>query len=446
MRSIIILLALVPTALLAQKGELIDKVIGVVGKEVVLYSDLETAVLELSQGKGMNEEERCTTLENLLFQKLLLNQAKLDSVEITESEIQAQIDQRLQYFIGMFGSSEEFEKYYGKSVAEWRAEFHDDISDQILIQRERQKLLENVTVTPSQVISFFEKIPADSLPLISAQLEYSQIVIKPKVREEERLRVRNFLDSIRNDVIEGKTSLLLQAAKWSEDPGSKNKGGCYPLQRKGAFVPEYEAAVFNTPEGGYSPIFETEYGFHFVKVVEKRGDYYESCHILMAPKISSEDLDKSRARMDSVVTQLRSGALKFPDAARRISTDELSRNQEGKVINPQTGGTRHDATQIPPNIFFVLDKLKPGDVSDPVLIDNPDGTQSYAVYTLTNRTEAHRANMKDDYLIFKDEAEQEVQLKSMEKWIRKTIATTYVQVDEMYSGCQFAHGWLNNRP
>lgn len=446
MKQLTTIILFLPIALLGQKTELIDKVIGVVGKEVVLYSDLETAALELSQGKGMSTEEKCTVLENLLFQKLLLNQAKLDSVVVTEGEIQSQIEQRLQYFIGMFGSAEEFEKYYGKSVAEWKSEFHDDISDQILIQRKRAELTDAVTVTPAQVTSYLNAIPTDSLPLINAQIEYAQIILRPSVDEAEENRVRNFLDSIRTDVMNGKTSMLLQAAKWSEDPGSKNKGGCYPLQRKGSFVPEYEAAVDNTPEGGFSPVFESEFGFHFVKVVEKRGDYYESCHILMSPKVSQEDLDQSRILLDSLLTKVKKGQISFADAAMKYSTDELSKNQEGRVINPETGGTKHDVGQIPPNVFFILDKLKTGELSEPVLIDNIDGSQSYGAYMLISRTEAHRANLKDDYLLFKDQAEQEVQQEAIEKWMNKIIKTTYIQVDEMYAGCAFEHKWLTNQP
>jgi peptidyl-prolyl cis-trans isomerase SurA len=243
-----------------------------------------------------------------------------------------------------------------------------------------------------------------------------------------------------------KTSMFLQAAKWSEDPGSKNKGGCYPLQRKGTFVPEYEAAVSNTAEGGFSPVFETEFGFHFVKVIEKRGDFYEACHILMSPKVKVQDLDNTRELMDSVVAEVKAGHLTFAEAAFKFSTDELSKNQEGRVINPETGGSKHDAGQIAPNVFLMLDKLQVGEISEPILIENPDASQSYAVYTLISRTEAHRANLKDDYLIFKDQAEQEVQLVAMEKWISKTIQSTYIQVDDMYMDCVFEHDWIKDRP
>jgi peptidyl-prolyl cis-trans isomerase SurA len=444
MRVLIFILALIPLGLRAQvQGELIDKIIGVVGNEIVLYSDLQNAILEMTQGKTrVLPEEECAIVEGLLFNKLLLHQSKVDSLEVSDSDVETEMERRLARLVGYFGSIEEFEKYYNKTITQLKAEFREDIRDQLLTQKMQQEITTGVSVTPAQVTEFFNEIPTDSLPLIGAQVQYAQILMKGKIRDAERVRVRHFLDSIRLDIINGKTTMLLQAAKWSEDPGSRAKGGCYDLQSKGTFDPAYEAAVDATPEGGFSPIFETVFGYHFVKVVEKRGNFYEACHILMAPKVNPADFEDARERLDSLRGEIINGKITFEDAAMRFSDDEDSKNQQGMVLNPASGGFKFEATEVPPAVNLVLDKLRPGDLSTPVLVELPDGTFAYAVYKLVSRVEAHRANMENDYLIFKNMAQQEVEQEKTFKWVKKKLSETYSSVDSKYLGCEFQFPWV----
>jgi peptidyl-prolyl cis-trans isomerase SurA len=447
MRSILFIAAIFACAhLLAQPGKVVDRIIGVVGNEIILQSDLEASVLEMTEGKGSDDAAmRCKVYENLLYQKLLLNQSKLDSIEVSDGEVQSQVERRIEYFIQMFGSVEEFEKYYGKSQAQLKDEYFDLIKDQLLVQKMQDNITKNVKVTPADVLRYYQTVPKDSIPLIGEQLEYSKIVIGPKVRDAEVQRVIHMMDSIRMNLVNGKSSMTLEAAKWSEDPGSKYKGGCYPLQRKGSFVPEYENAVYNTPEGAYSPVFSSAYGYHFVKVIEKRGEFYESCHILVSPKVKSEDLDAARTNLDKV-TALVSDTLTFAQAALRYSTDEDSKNQGGKVINAATGGTRHDVATLSSELNLVFMGMKTGDVSDAILVTDDDGKQSYAVYHLDNRIAAHDANMKDDYEIFKQVAEARTKQTETDKWVRKRIANTYIKVDEEYSKCPSQFPWIKNNP
>jgi peptidyl-prolyl cis-trans isomerase SurA len=255
----------------------------------------------------------------------------------------------------------------------------------------------------------------------------------------------HMMDSIRMNLANGKSSMTLEAAKWSEDPGSKYKGGCYPLQRKGSFVPEYEAAVYNTPEGSYSPVFSTVYGYHFVKVIEKRGEFYESCHILMSPKVKSADLDEARQNLDKVVASIKD-TLTFSQAALRFSTDEESKNQGGKVINPSTGGTRHDVSTLSSELNLVFMSMKPGDRSDAILVSAEDGKQAYVVYHLDSRLPAHAANMKDDYEIFKQVAEARAKQMETDKWVKKKIAATFIKTDPEYAGCSSQFAWPKNNP
>jgi peptidyl-prolyl cis-trans isomerase SurA len=426
----------------SQEGELIDKVIGVVGSEIVLKSDLEFQALSRSGGKEVSEEQKCEEFEDLLLQKLLYNQAKLDSIEISEPELQSEIEARLAHFVSMFGSIEAFEEYYGKSVAQWKVEFADPMEEQLMVQKMQGQMLSTVTVTPGEVQEFFTSIPADSLPLMPAEVEYSQIMMAPTIDEEEKTRTRDFLDSVRVRIMDGKSLMSLEAIKWSEDPGSKSKGGCYPLQQRGSFVPEYEAAVDQTPEDGYSPIFETTYGFHFVYVKEKRGEYYEACHILMTPQVDEADLEKSRIKLDSIANLIANDSIGFKSAALSFSTDENTRNQEGRVINPQTGGAKHSVNDMNPDVFFVVDKLDEGEVSTPVLVDTPEGGKAWMIIHLDKRTDAHVANLKQDYLIFKQQAENVKKFNELGEWITKKLKKTYVRVNEEYSACEFKYKWF----
>jgi peptidyl-prolyl cis-trans isomerase SurA len=388
---------------------------------------------------------RCSVYENLLYQKLLLNQAKLDSIEVSDGEVQSQVERRIDYFIQMFGSVEEFEKYYGKSQAQLKEEYFDLIKDQLLVQKMQDNVTSKVKVTPADVLRYYQTVPKDSIPLIGEQVEYSKIEIAPKVRDSEVQRIMHMMDSIRMNLANGKSSMTLEAAKWSEDPGSKYKGGCYPLQRKGSFVPEYEAAVYNTPEGSYSPVFSTVYGYHFVKVIEKRGEFYESCHILMSPKVKSADLDEARQNLDKVVASIKD-TLTFSQAALRFSTDEESKNQGGKVINPSTGGTRHDVSTLSSELNLVFMSMKPGDRSDAILVSAEDGKQAYVVYHLDSRLPAHAANMKDDYEIFKQVAEARAKQMETDKWVKKKIAATFIKTDPEYAGCSSQFAWPKNNP
>lgn len=441
-KFILIIFLLLPLGFRAQKPELVDGIIGIVGNEIVLQSDLVTSSLEMSNGKGVSGMQLCAVYENLMYQKLLLNQSKLDSIEVTDAEVQSQVERRLDYFIQMFGSVEEFEKYYNKTTIQMKSEYFDLIKDQLLVQRMQDEITKNVKVTPADVQRYFNTIPSDSLPLIGEQLQYSQIVVSPKVQDADKIRVVEFLDSIRTRLMDGRTSMTLEAAKWSEDPGSKYKGGCYPLQRKGSFVPEYEAAVDNTAEGMYSPVFESEYGYHIVKVVEKRGEFYESCHILMSPKVRPDALNLARLKLDTVRMMLAMDTIDFSRAAVKFSTDEETKNSGGKVINQQTNGLKHDVATLPAELNLVLLNLLIGEVSEPILTTGPDGSQYYVVYRLDAKIPAHRANLKEDYEIFKGVTEANSRQKEVDKWVKRKLAATYVAVDEEFKNCEFQFPWI----
>jgi peptidyl-prolyl cis-trans isomerase SurA len=446
MRKLLFVLFLFPSMLFAQ-GEMVDEIIAVVGDEIVLHSDVQSAILEMTQGKTttISPEERCKVIETLLYQKLLLNQSKIDSVEVSDAEVDQQVGRRLDYFVQMFGSTEQFEQYYGKTTAQMKEEYFDMIKDQLLVQKMQGEITKDVKVTPSDVMKYYDSVPKDSLPLINEQLKYSQIVIDPEMRESEVQRTIGVMDSLRLAVMNGKTSMTLIAAKFSEDPGSKYKGGCYPLQRKGSFVPEYEAAVFNTPEGSYTPVFKSEYGYHFVKVVEIRGDFYEACHVLVSPKVYPEDLDMAKVKLDSLSSELQNGNIKFKDAAVKYSTDKDTKNQEGRVTDSYIG-SKHSVADLDPETNLVLMNLEVGQVSEPVLVKKRDGSQAYVIYKLDDRIPAHRASLELDYEIFKRMADEIINQEATDKWVRKTINNTFININAQYQGCPYDFNWIKVKP
>lgn len=443
-RMILFLSMLVSLGLHAQPkpGITIDKIIGGVGNEIILLSELENAKYEISQGKSNFPRQReCTLFEDLMYQKLLLHQAKLDSVEVTDGEVNSQVERRISYFLEMFGSVEAFESYYGKSVAELKIDFFDLIKDQILVQKKQEEITKNVQITPSMVLKYVNTLPIDSLPLIGEQIQYSQIVIAPMIPEKENQRIIHFLDSIRADIVAGRTSMTIQARRWSEDPGSKYKGGCYDMLRKGSFVPEYESAVFTTAENDYSPVFKSVYGYHFVKTVEKRGEFYRSCHILMSPKISDADFDKCRLQMDTIYQDLKNNKISFSAAASRFSTDEDTKNAFGKVMNMQSGGSRHDVSSLTPELNLALSKLQVGEFSEPMVMKQPNGKDAYVIFKLDARIPAHRANMEQDYELFQAKTDALEKQRVTDTWVQKALKKNYSFVAEEYKNCTYRFNW-----
>lgn len=443
-RMILFLSMLVSLGLHAQPkpGITIDKIIGGVGNEIILLSELENAKYEISQGKSNFPRQReCSLFEDLMYQKLLLHQAKLDSVEVTDGEVNSQVERRISYFLEMFGSVEAFESYYGKSVAELKIDFFDLIKDQILVQKKQEEITKNVQITPSMVLKYVNTLPIDSLPLIGEQIQYSQIVIAPMIPEKENQRIIHFLDSIRADIVAGRTSMTIQARRWSEDPGSKYKGGCYDMLRKGSFVPEYESAVFTTAENDYSPVFKSVYGYHFVKTVEKRGEFYRSCHILMSPKISDADFDKCRLQMDTIYQNLKNNKISFSAAASRFSTDEDTKNAFGKVMNMQSGGSRHDVASLTPELNLALSKLQVGEFSEPMVMKQPNGKDAYVIFKLDARIPAHRANMEQDYELFQAKTDALEKQRVTDTWVQKALKKNYSFVAEEYKNCTYRFNW-----
>ncbi|MDE0917051.1 MAG: peptidylprolyl isomerase [Flavobacteriales bacterium] len=433
-------------SLIAQPGnsefQLLDGIVAVVGDEIILNSAIEDRARQARiEGGVTDESNKCGFLEELLFEKLLLHNARLDSLEVGDGEVMDEIERRLAYYIKMLGSVESFEAEYGKSVAQWKADFTEPILDQLLAQRMQQTISQEVRATPAEVLEYFEKTPVDSLPLIPEELSYSEIVLQPVISDEQKQAVRTTLDSVRNLVATGQLSMTLAATRYSEDPGSKYKGGCYENIARGVFLAEFEAAVFDTPVNGYSPVFETDFGYHFVRVTEKRGEQLSACPVLMTPRGDTLALENQNTKIDSIYASINAGSTTFEKDVLSFSTRESSKNSKGQVVNPRDGGLMFGIDELDPNLYFLLEPLEVGEMSSPVQLVDADGNGFWTILRLEARKAAHRANPKDDYGLFQSQVENNMRALDMNEWIDEHISDSFIRLSSEYINCEFNINW-----
>lgn len=442
-----ILLVLLPALCAAQpQGTLIDRVIAVVGREAILHSQLTVRAEQARQGGApLSHDALCGELEDLLYEKLLLEQAAIDSVVVDQAQVDAELDRRIRYFSAQLGGDDKLEKFYGKTTTEIRAEFREQVEDQLLVQNMQQRITADVRVTPRDVQRFFNAIPADSVPLINAEVEYAQILREPKPDEAEERRVRRKIEEFRESVQKGEKDICTVAILYSEDPGSAKECGQLGLVPLGTMVPEFDAVAMSLKEGEVSQVFKTQYGYHFMQMVERRGEYYNARHVLMRAQLGSTELQKERILLDSLVRVFRAGGVKFADLATRYSEDTESKDLGGVVIEQNNNSTRWDMSALDQQTFFVLDKLKPGEVSEPQLIVMPDASKAYRVLQLISNTPPHKANMKDDYRMVQQAAEGKLRATAVDEWVGGRLDGTYVRLNEDYRGCPFTHDWAKEK-
>jgi peptidyl-prolyl cis-trans isomerase SurA len=426
----------------AQENMIIDEVVAVVGKNIILASDIENQYFQYRLQSGVmggQSSVRCQMLENMLFQKLLLDQAEIDSVEVTDVQIQQTMDQRLRYFIAQLGSRERFEEYYGKSIAEFEEEFRDEVKNQLLVESVRNDIVAKVAVTPSDVKSFFRNLPADSIPLVNSEVIIGEIVRTPPVSLEQKLIIKERLRELRARVLAGENFSTL-AIMYSEDPGSSNKGGELGFYGRGELYKEFEAVAFKLDKGEVSEIVETSAGFHIIQLIERKGEYVNVRHILLRTKVAPEDLAMAKAYLDTVAILVRSDSISFDEAVLEYS-DADNKNSGGLLINPMTGTTRFEVSDLDPQVSFVVDKLQEGEISNPVLMQTEDGREAYRLLYLKKRTLPHRANLNEDYNRIQEWALIEKQTGAFREWVNKKAGKTYVRLNQKYRDCEFEYDW-----
>ncbi|HTN18694.1 MAG TPA: peptidylprolyl isomerase [Chitinophagaceae bacterium] len=422
-----------------------DRIIAKIGKgRIILQSDLER---EFEQFKVENESAsdsmKCTLLQEMIFQKLLAEQADRDSVVISEEELEANMDQRVRYYVAQAGSQERLEQYLGKTIYQMKDETRDMVREQMVADRMKGQIFSNVKITPVEVKKYFDKIPADSLPFFPASVEIGQIVIEPPVSPELDNYARTKLEDIRKQIKDEGKSFETMAGIYSTDPGSRDQGGDLGWVERGQMVPEFEKAYLRLQVGEVSQLVKTEYGYHILQVVARKNDKVHVRHILIRPERSTADFKAAMIKLDSVRAELISGKITFQLAVGKYSTDKSSKMTGGMVSDPRTGSSKLQIKDLDPAMMLAIDSLKPGSFSQPQIYNNPQtGEKSCRVIYLKSRTEPHKANLVDDYNSIQEVALRQKQLDHQNAWLQEKLPSFYIKIDKEYQDCPELMPWI----
>ncbi|MFH0864605.1 MAG: peptidylprolyl isomerase [Bacteroidota bacterium] len=441
-KIVFIILLVIPLNPIFAQDKVIDQIVAVVGSKMIKLSDIENQYVQyVLQGYIKSDTTfKCVLFEELLFQKLLLNQADIDSVTVTDTQVETDLDRRLNYFAAQMGGFDALEKFYNKTTLEIKTEFREIIKDQLLQQQVESVITENVKVTPSEVKAFFNSLHADSIPTIASEVEVGQIVKLPVISDAEKTKAKEKLIEIRNRIIKGEDFSTL-AILYSEDESTAAKGGEVGFTNRGELDPDFEAAAFKLKEGEVSPLVLSKYGYHIIKLIERRGEMINVRHILIIPKVATEDLLAAKLSLDTVYEKIKADSITFEAAAKKYS-DDPSKNNGGIMVNTTTGTSKFEPDQLDVSVFYVIDKLKPGEFSQPVPMKTDEGKQAYRILYLKTKTDPHRANMKDDYDKIQEAALNEKQNEEVKNWIKEKAAITYIHIASEYLGCDYTYDWF----
>ena len=427
------------------KRKKLDGIIATVGEYIILDSDIDMEYIELSsQGISTENVSRCELLEKLMEDRLYAHQALQDStIVVKDSEINNMMEERIAYMVGQIGSVEKMLKFYNKKNEEdFRSFFFDVLKQNKLSTEMRNKVVEEVEITPEEVRNFFKKIPSEDLPTFGAEMEVSEIVIQPKITQVEKQKVIDKLNEIRNDVLNNGASFTTRAVLYSEDPGSRSIGGYIKMNRKTQFVKEFKEVAFSLNEGEISKPFETEFGYHIILVEKIRGQEVDLRHILLTPKVSDDALKEAKEKAQLVRQRIMDGELSFADAARSLSDEKETRANGGILLNPKTMDSKFELTKMDPTLYGYVSNLKDNEVSVPILDEDYRKMKKYKLLMVTNRIDSHIADYATDYIKIKDLALKEKQFEAIGKWSNEKILETYIKINGEYRNCQFMNNWM----
>ena len=430
------------------EGSVVDEVIWVVGDEPILKSDVEVTRLQAeAEGVKYSGDPDCSIPEQIAVQKLFLHQAAIDSIEVTESEVMRGIDEQINYWVSMVGSREKLEEYRKQSITQMRQQMHDDFKNRQLIQKMKEKLVEDIKVSPAQVRQYFKTLPADSIPFVPTEVEVEILTEQPRIPMEEINRVKNELRDYTDRINKGETTFATLARLYSEDPGSARMGGEMDYVGRGMLDPAFANVAFNlTDPKKVSKIVESEFGFHIIQLIDKRGDKIKVRHILRKPVVSQENIDKAIGRLDSISTDIRAGKFSFEEAVAALSDDKDTKNNHGLMANTSQEGTRTSKFQmkdLPTEVARVVDTMKVGEVSKAFQMVNSRGKTTCAVVKLISRVDGHRATITEDFQVMKNVVMAKEREKTLHDWVVNKIKQTYVRMNDRYKNCKFEYqGWV----
>ena len=433
---------------LAQNGKLVNKVLAQVGDNIILMSDVEIQKIQAKQSEmNVDFDFSCSVLEKLMVQELLVNQAKLDSIEVSDEQVDAEMENRLRIIEKDMGGRDKLEEFYGKTTTQIKEEFRSIIKDRILAQEMERTITTGISVTPKEVSTFFEALPKDSIPFINMKLSFQQIVIYPDITPEDKKRAFTELEEVLNLIQVAGKSFETMARIHSDDPGSASQGGKIEASR-GMMVPQFESTVFKLKVGEVSDIIETQYGYHIIKLLSRKGDDYTCLHILNMPEFSNDAINEASIRMDECYSRLNQNEITWNEAVSQYSNDDKTKQNGGIITNPITGDQLWDMenlNQVDQQIYLLTDAMEKGDITSPNLyVDIFERKQGIRIVRLMERYEPHVANIKDDYTLIKAAAENDKKQKTMAKWIDSKISNAFIRVDDSYQSCKFSYKWFAN--
>jgi len=423
----------------------LDKVAAVVGSSIILNSDIEREYDNyLMQGNQPNQVVKCQVLQQLLTQKLLAQQAIIDSVIVKDDEVDNEVDRRMRNYIQRTGGQDKLEAFLGKSVIQYKDEIRPDMRELLTAQKMQQKITEKISVTPQDVKNYFNSIPKDSLPSINKEVEIAQIVFNPKLTKEEKQLSREKAESLRERIKKGEDFATL-ATLYSQDPGSAPAGGDLGFADRSTFVKEFAAMAFKLKAGEISPVFETDFGFHFLQVIERRGEQVHVRHILIVPEITQASLDRAKTKADSIYNTIKTKKLDFSNAASYYSDDNETKYNGGMMLNAedvQSRSTFIPTDKLDPQIALLVDTMKVGSIAKPALFTAQNNKKSYKILYLKSKTDAHKANLAQDFPKLKDAAAESKTSKTVSQWFEKRRKETYINIDPEYQTCDQLKTWM----
>ena len=433
-------------AAIAANNNIVEEVAWMVGDQPIYKSEIEEAYQQMLYEKTpIKGDPYCVIPEQLALEKLFLHQADIDTIEADESRVTMAVEQRMNYLITNLGSKEKVEEYFRRPLPEFRQQMQENMRNQSRIQEVQRNISKDLKVTPADVRKYFDTLPDDSIPYIPLQVEAEIITINPKIPQQEiddvKARLRDYADQVNR----GESQFSTLAILYSEDDGSSVRGGEIGFTGKGHLEPEYAAVAFNLNDPKkVSKIVETQYGYHIIQLIEKRGDRINTRHILLRPKVSDEELTRTVNRLDSLRADILADKFTFEQAATAVSQDKDTRNNHGRMVNPEDNTTRFEMSQLPQEVAKKVNDLNVGDVSEAFIMKDPKRNRDIvAIVKLTNRIPAHKANLSDDYQTIKGMYEESARQKMVNDWVTKKIKDTYVKIEDNWIDCEFQHnGWL----
>lgn len=433
-------------AAIAANNNIVEEVAWMVGDQPIYKSEIEEAYQQMLYEKTpIKGDPYCVIPEQLALEKLFLHQADIDTIEADESRVTMAVEQRMNYLITNLGSKEKVEEYFRRPLPEFRQQMQENMRNQSRIQEVQRNISKDLKVTPADVRKYFDTLPDDSIPYIPLQVEAEIITINPKIPQQEiddvKARLRDYADQVNR----GESQFSTLAILYSEDDGSRVRGGEIGFTGKGHLEPEYAAVAFNLNDPKkVSKIVETQYGYHIIQLIEKRGDRINTRHILLRPKVSDEELTRTVNRLDSLRADILADKFTFEQAATAVSQDKDTRNNHGRMVNPEDNTTRFEMSQLPQEVAKKVNDMNVGDVSEAFIMKDPKRNRDIvAIVKLTNRIPAHKANLSDDYQTIKGMYEESARQKMVNDWVTKKIKDTYVKIEDNWIDCEFQHnGWL----